>query len=658
MTQLKSHNGYYLWNYVPSMGAAVFFILLFIVMTGLHGWRMFKTRTWFCIPFFIGCFFEIMGYIGRALAHNSTDALGPYILQSIFTLVAPALFAASIYMTLGRIMRHVKGEHHSVIRINWLTRSFVIGDVLSFMVQANSAALMFKASTVKMGENLVLVGLFIQVISFGLFFVTAVIFERRMRKEPTAESFVVEASWLQHLRVLYTMSVLIMIRSIFRVVEYAEGQKGYSLKHEWTLYMFDAVPMFIVTVIYYVWYPSELTAPLPSAPSIDAQGIHLVHNQNDLEAKSYPRAQCDESRPGCVNCSTANYQCSYLKPPTSGTSTPTASVTTPDSFKSPSDTHPDSQASPHPSIPLVAMPPPPLVNLLHLELFQLICTGSILLWDTSAYKTKPVQVVKMGFSAPYLMHELLACAALYLYRTRSNQNGLYHEEATKLQGESLRIFNEIVKDIDTENIVPAFLYSGILGFHLFIDTFSMSTAHMDEFLDRLVHSITIMRGIRTIFSPKWWAYLKTSEISDLLQHNDGDPNHKDDISDILDWLRAELPQYPALEANECQILQEAVEKLRWSYVSGLAFMENGMYASRIVTVWPITVSSEYSDLLAQRRPGSLLVLAYFSIILHVCRNHWAVGQSGIYLLNVVGTYLGEGHEKWLQGPRSMVFQST
>jgi hypothetical protein len=291
MAQLKSHNGYYLWNYLPSVAAAVIFILLFIVTAGLHGWRMFKTRTWFCIPFFIGCLFEIMGYFGRALAHNRTDALGPYIMQSIFTLVAPALFAASIYMTLGRIMRHVKGEHHSVIRIKWLTRSFVIGDVLSFLVQGNSAALMFKASTVKMGENLVLLGLFIQLISFGLFFLTAIIFERRMRREPTAESYTVEVSWLQHLRVLYTISVLIMIRSIFRVVEYAEGQTGYSLKHEWTLYMFDAVPMFIVTVIYFVWYPSQLTAPLPLVPSMEAQEIQLVNNPNDLEAKRYTRTQ-------------------------------------------------------------------------------------------------------------------------------------------------------------------------------------------------------------------------------------------------------------------------------------------------------------------------------------------------------------------------------
>ncbi|KAM3084005.1 hypothetical protein ACMFMG_001888 [Clarireedia jacksonii] len=367
--------------------------------------------------------------------------------------------------------------------------------------------------------------------------------------------------------------------------------------------------------------------------------------------------KCDESRPGCVNCSTANYQCSYLKPPTSGTSTPTASTTTPDSSKSPSDTHLDRQVSPHPSIPFALVPQSPLVNLTHLELFQVIYSGN-LLWDIERRQIKSEHVFKYAFSASYLMHELLACAALYCYKTRPDQSQFYHDEAMKLQGESLRLFNESVKEINIENIIPAFFYSGILGLNLFIDAFSTPTASMDKFLDRLVHSITIMRGIRTITGAKWWEYLRTSEISGLIQDDEGDPNHKDDISDTLDEFQAELHQYPILEDNECQVLQDAVGRLRWSYISGLAHVKNGVHPSRIVTAWPITVSTEYTVLLARRRPGALLVLAYFSILLHKCQVHWAVGQSGTHLLNVVGAYLSTDHEKWLERPRSMVFESN
>lgn len=58
-----------------------------------------------------------------------------YSLSTILLLVAPALFAASIYMMLGRIILVTDGESHSLIPKKWLTKLFVTGDVISFMMQ-------------------------------------------------------------------------------------------------------------------------------------------------------------------------------------------------------------------------------------------------------------------------------------------------------------------------------------------------------------------------------------------------------------------------------------------------------------------------------------------------------------------------------------------
>lgn len=74
---------------------------------------------------------EAIGYVGFAISHNHTDQLLPYILQSVFILVAPALFAATVYMILGRlIVRVPSGASCSLIRPSWLTKTFVIGDVI------------------------------------------------------------------------------------------------------------------------------------------------------------------------------------------------------------------------------------------------------------------------------------------------------------------------------------------------------------------------------------------------------------------------------------------------------------------------------------------------------------------------------------------------
>jgi hypothetical protein len=40
-------------------------------------------------------------------------------------------------MTLGRIIEMLDAEHSSIIKLKWLTKIFVAGDVLSFLMQAS-----------------------------------------------------------------------------------------------------------------------------------------------------------------------------------------------------------------------------------------------------------------------------------------------------------------------------------------------------------------------------------------------------------------------------------------------------------------------------------------------------------------------------------------
>ena len=53
-----------------------------------------------------------------------------------------------------------------------------------------------------------------------------------------------------------------MMRSVIRMVEYAQGNAGYILTHEAFLYIFDAVPMLGVMTLLNVVHPSEIYALL------------------------------------------------------------------------------------------------------------------------------------------------------------------------------------------------------------------------------------------------------------------------------------------------------------------------------------------------------------------------------------------------------------
>ncbi|CAK7206053.1 hypothetical protein SEUCBS139899_008836 [Sporothrix eucalyptigena] len=245
------------YRYDPSKAAAIIFFILFGVATCAHIFKMIRHRCWYFIPFVIGLIFEVFGYVGRAISAGQTPnwTLGPYILQSLTLLLGPTLFAASVYMTLGRLIRYLQADQYSPIRTTWLTKVFVFGDVLSFLVQSGGGGILANAkteSTQKLGENVILVGLILQILFFGLFMVVTLVVHRRIAGFANARGH------LSFFYVLYAVSGFIMVRSIFRVAEYTTGYSGPLQSTEVYIYIFDATLMFCVAMLFFIYHPSSV----------------------------------------------------------------------------------------------------------------------------------------------------------------------------------------------------------------------------------------------------------------------------------------------------------------------------------------------------------------------------------------------------------------
>ncbi|KAK7422461.1 hypothetical protein QQZ08_009513 [Neonectria magnoliae] len=253
-----------LYKYDPSLIAAVIFILCFSISGLYHAFQIAKLRSWYFISFFVGCLVEAIGYTGRAI--NAGEASrewtkGLYIIQTLFLLLGPPFFAASIYMVLGRLIRLLEAEKFSVVRLNWLTKIFLFGDIASICVQAIGGGVLSSAETStdrNKGEMIIIIGLWIQLIFFGVFIIAIIIFHRRIHREPTSASLKLHLPWQKLLIVLYVSSALIMVRSIFRVIEYIMGDDSVLMVNEVYIYLFDATLMFIVCVGFNVFHPSSI----------------------------------------------------------------------------------------------------------------------------------------------------------------------------------------------------------------------------------------------------------------------------------------------------------------------------------------------------------------------------------------------------------------
>lgn len=254
------------------------------------------------------------------------------------------------------------------------------------------------------------------------------------------------------------------------------------------------------------------------------------------------------------------------------------------------------------------------------------------------------------------MYEALALSSIRLSISNPSKSELYITESNTLQALALSSFNSSTLTITQDNLNAAFLFSGLLGLHFFCDTFLTASPDLNTFLDRLVQAIQLLRGIRALVGVSWDA-IKNSDIKCLLDADDRPlVDRNDEVTHAFEDLQASVAQSDIISAFESKVYFEAIIGLTKVYNSQPedGTLDGPGVDSRMMMAWPINISAEYTDLLNQRKPVALIIMAYFSILLYQRRAFWAVGDAGRYLLTAIEEYLGEGWAEWLSMPKEII----
>jgi hypothetical protein len=163
-------------------------------------------------------------------------------------------------MVLGRMILLVRGEAYLPIKPSRLTLIFVGGDIVTFLVQIMGSGML--SSNFTRGKVIILIGLAAQIVFFALFVALAGIFHRRLSRSPTEQSLSLDArhggkGWKGVMLVIYASSVMIFIRSVFRLVEFTGDHDSPMQKSEAFLYICDSTLMVGVLSILIYYHPSE-----------------------------------------------------------------------------------------------------------------------------------------------------------------------------------------------------------------------------------------------------------------------------------------------------------------------------------------------------------------------------------------------------------------
>ncbi|KAF5609315.1 rta1 domain protein [Fusarium subglutinans] len=256
---MDTPKSYYLYN--PSETLAG-------VVAGLYGvsfcitlWQIIRKKAWVWL------------FMLLAIAKK-----GPYVVQFTLVILPPVLMAGVIYVIFARVVFWVVPPESRTLRFLWvpvydaarfITLLFVGFDIISLLLQLVAAVLIAGTdptdpdakSKLNLGKTLGIVGVSTQIAGFGLFTVSAIRFHFAARRlspdfaKDNQEKHGIVKKWQTLLIVVNVSCLLILVRSIYREIDFAGGKDGTTHQKEWYLYVFDTLTILLVVFLYNVFFP-------------------------------------------------------------------------------------------------------------------------------------------------------------------------------------------------------------------------------------------------------------------------------------------------------------------------------------------------------------------------------------------------------------------
>ncbi|KAH7416620.1 RTA1 like protein-domain-containing protein [Cadophora sp. MPI-SDFR-AT-0126] len=205
-------------------------------------------KSYYFIIIFLRALLEVGGYTVRAASIKDKSSIPLYAISSSFIVIAPLFVGAGNYLLISRLCLRVLPSHHThiyKIPVAKLTRIFVICDIITLLVQVNG-------NTIKIGENIMITGLAMQLATFSFFFLILAKFHLLTRRGVNKGA---GRGWTGILAAVYFSSGMIIVQCAFRLAEFSQGIFGYPFTHEWMFYALEAVPMLPAIAVFCVLHP-------------------------------------------------------------------------------------------------------------------------------------------------------------------------------------------------------------------------------------------------------------------------------------------------------------------------------------------------------------------------------------------------------------------
>jgi len=260
-----------------------------------------------------------------------------------------------------------------------------------------------------------------------------------------------------------------------------------------------------------------------------------------------------------------------------------------------------------------------------------------------------VNLPQLAFSNRFLLHGVLAIAALHLSRFRKDavEINYYMTKALHHHGIALRRATLLMQEFDIKSGPALYLFSTLC----FSFTLGLGPEDGDFLLfgrDGVAHWLAQLRGMRSLLETKP-EILHHEALSPLFEISIRNMAHTNSGVEHLPELRDQILRVGHPEV-ELKVYLKALDQLSERFDVVVGPSRASQIFPQQVYVWLYQLEDAYVGLLQEGKPIALVILSYFCILLNRLGSVWWNRGWAEHLLSEIHGSLNQEYRIWMQRP--------
>jgi len=291
------------------------------------------------------------------------------------------------------------------------------------------------------------------------------------------------------------------------------------------------------------------------------------------------------------------------------------------------------------------------LNIPDLELMHQFVTSTCLKIhkDPTIARIWSINVPALGFSHDFVMHGILALAALHLAYLKPEMRDSYLPQATFHHEEGLRKATPALSQIKEGNISALYIFSGLTLLYTFAS--SLGDTGISEWivLSRQTYSI-IQYSNEKLFAgplgPMFTAGVRRVDIQDQLADEGLEVPQAEHLTQLLSRICETTSHGWKREAYR-QAIEELHKAFRVVYSQPPDTLEVAD-----VYIWTNRIRDEYLALLKEQTQEALVIMVFFAAVPQRVdtQKHWFLEGFSVHLMSRIYPLIDEQYLPWIEWP--------